>query len=95
MWFLILTNTLNYHSKAKHFFHYLQATVAGLKLWTSKNIDCLTARTACLVCFISTVNSRSKKRKEKKPIMSCASSGHITKLKQSIFAPFDIYDLNP
>ncbi len=23
--------------------------------------------------------------------MSCASSGHITKLKQSIFAPFDIY----
>jgi hypothetical protein len=30
-------------------------------------------------------------KKEKKPIMSCASSGHITKLKQSIFAPFDIY----
>jgi hypothetical protein len=23
--------------------------------------------------------------------MSCASSGHITKLEQSIFAPFDIY----
>ena len=42
------------------------------------------------VCFISTVNGRSK-RKEKKPIMSCASSGHITKLKQSIFVPFDIY----
>ncbi len=48
----------------------------------SKNIDCLMARTACLVCFISTVNGRSKKR-EKKPIMSCASSGRITKLKQS------------
>ncbi len=31
--------------------------------------------------------------KEKKPIMSCANSGHITKLKQSIFAPFDIYGL--
>jgi hypothetical protein len=31
-------------------------------------------------------------KKEKKPIMSCASSGQITKLKQSIFAPFDIYD---
>jgi len=30
-------------------------------------------------------------KKEKKPIMSCANSGHITKLKQSIFAPFDIY----
>jgi hypothetical protein len=29
--------------------------------------------------------------KEKKPIMSCSSSGHITKLKQSIFAPFNIY----
>jgi hypothetical protein len=25
-----------------------------------------------------------QKKKEKKPIMSCASSGHITKLKQSI-----------
>ncbi len=56
----------------------------------SKNIDRLMARTGRLVCFISTVNSRSKK-KEKKPIMSCASSGHITKFKQSIFAPFNIY----
>jgi len=27
--------------------------------------------------------------------MSCASSGHITKLKQSIFAPFDIYGYVP
>jgi hypothetical protein len=26
--------------------------------------------------------------------MSCTSSGHITKLKQSIFAPFNIYRLN-
>ncbi len=43
------------------------------------------AHTACLVCFICTVNGRSKKQK-KKPIMSCASSGHITNLKQSIFA---------
>jgi hypothetical protein len=34
-----------------------------------KIIDCLTAR----VFFISTVNSRSKK---KKPILRCASSGH-------------------
>jgi hypothetical protein len=38
------------------------------------------------VFFISTVNGRSKK-KEKKPIVSCARSGHINKLKQSIFAP--------
>ncbi len=62
------------------------------KPYTSKNIDCLTARTTYLVCFISTVTSCSKK--EKKPIMSCASSGHLTKLKQSIFAPFDIYGIN-
>jgi hypothetical protein len=33
-------------------------------------------------------------KKEKKPIMSCASSGHITKLNQSIFVPFDIYALH-
>ncbi len=26
--------------------------------------------------------------------MTCASSGHITKPKQSIFAPFDIYENN-
>jgi hypothetical protein len=44
------------------------------------------ARTACLVCFICTVNGHSKKKEEKKAIMGCASSGHITKLKQSIFA---------
>ncbi len=30
-----------------------------------RNIDCLMAHTACLVCFISTVNSRSKKRKKR------------------------------
>ncbi len=41
-------------------------------------------RTACLVCFISTVNDRNNKKKEKKTITSCASSRHITKLKQSI-----------
>jgi hypothetical protein len=28
------------------------------------NIDCLTARTACLVCFISTVNGCSKKKRK-------------------------------
>jgi hypothetical protein len=27
--------------------------------------------------------------------MSCASSGHITKLKQSIFAPLDVYGISP
>ncbi len=29
------------------------------------NIDCLTARTACLVCFISTVNGHSMKKGKK------------------------------
>ncbi len=41
------------------------------------------AHTACLVCIISTVNGCSKKKKEKKPITSGASSRHTTKLKQS------------
>ncbi len=54
------------------------------------NIDCLTAHTACLVCFISTVG-RSKK---KKPIKTGASRGHITNLKQSILETFDIYEIN-
>jgi hypothetical protein len=57
------------------------------------NIDCLTAHTACLVCFITTVNGYSKKiiiKGEK-----CgASSRHITNLKQSIFS-FNIYGLPP
>jgi len=39
-----------------------------LKMWDGihhrhlSNIDCLMLRNACLVCFISTVNSCSKKR---------------------------------
>jgi hypothetical protein len=48
------------------------------------------ACTACLVCFISTVNGRSIK-KEKKPIKTGASSRHITNLKQFILEAFDIY----
>ncbi len=44
------------------------------------------------VFFISTVNCCSKKEEKKKPIKSCASSGHINK--QSIFVPFNIYELN-
>jgi hypothetical protein len=47
--------------------------------------------TACLVCFISTVNGHSKK---KKPWKMGASSGHITNLKQSILETFDIYGKN-
>jgi hypothetical protein len=61
---------------------------------TSKNTDCSIVHTACLVCFISTVNGRSnKKRKEVAyPWNASASSGHITNLKKSILETFDIYD---
>jgi hypothetical protein len=46
--------------------------------------------TTCLVCFISTVNGRSKK--ERKEAYTGARSGHITNLKQSILETFYIYD---
>jgi hypothetical protein len=49
------------------------------------NIDCLLARTACLVCFISTVNARSKKRSL---LRLALVAGNITNLKQSIFGYF-------
>jgi hypothetical protein len=57
------------------------------------NIDCLMAHTACLVCFISNVNGRSKKKKLTLGRQAVAGSGHITNLKQSILETFDIYDL--
>jgi len=34
------------------------------------------------------------KKKEKKPIYTVASSGHITNLKQSILETFNIYEVN-
>ncbi len=54
------------------------------------------ARTACLVCFISTVNDCSNKkekktRKQAYPWKAGTSSGHKTNLKQSIWETFDIY----
>ncbi len=42
------------------------------------------AHPACLVCFISSVNGRIKKRK-KKPWKPGTSSSHITNLMQFIF----------
>jgi hypothetical protein len=57
------------------------------------------AHTACLICFISTVNgcgNKKKKRKEEAyPWKTGISSVHITNLKQSIFETFDIYECNP
>ena len=53
------------------------------------------ARTACLVCFSSSVNGRSNKKKKRKeeayPWKASTSSRHITNLKQSILETFDIY----
>ena len=55
------------------------------------------AHRACLVCFISTVNGRSNKKKRKEEAYSSkagAGSGHITNLKQSILESFNIYGWN-
>ncbi len=48
------------------------------------NIDCLNMCTACLVCFISTVNGHRNKEKKKKTWKTGASSRHITIPKQTI-----------
>jgi hypothetical protein len=39
---------------------------AGFNHRHLRNIDCLTARTACLVSFISTVNGCSKRKRKRK-----------------------------
>jgi hypothetical protein len=53
------------------------------------------ARTVCLVCFISSVNGHCNKKKEEAyPWKAGGSSGHITKLKQSILETFDIYGMS-
>jgi len=40
-----------------------------------RNIDCLTSRTAWLVCFISTVNGCSKKRKKRSLLRGALVAG--------------------
>ncbi len=53
------------------------------------------ACTACLVCFISSVNGHcNNKKKEAYPWKAGTCSGHTTKLKQSILETFDIYGRN-
>ncbi len=56
------------------------------------------ASTACLICFISTVNgcsNKKKKRKEETFLWKAgASSRYIKNLKQSILETFDIYAIN-
>jgi hypothetical protein len=40
-----------------------------------RKIDCLMTRTACLVCFISTVNDHNKKRKERRLLRAALVAG--------------------
>jgi hypothetical protein len=59
------------------------------------NIDCLMAHTVSLVCFINTVNSRNKKKRNEsqKCLGKCGtSSGNITKVEQSIFFRYLWYE---
>jgi hypothetical protein len=52
------------------------------------------ACTACLVCFISTVNGCCNKKEKKSrtfPWKASSSSGHTANLKQSILETFDIF----
>ncbi len=56
-----------------------------------RRIDWVIARTACHVCHISTISGRSKKAKNALGRYG-ASSGHITKLEQSIFFRYQCYN---
>jgi hypothetical protein len=56
-------------------------------------IDCLMARTACLFVSLVLLMAAAKKRR-KEGFQDCASSGHITKLKQYILETFYIYGVN-
>jgi hypothetical protein len=51
------------------------------------NIDCLMARTACLVCFISTVNGRSKKGLYRLVLVA-----GTPQTLSNLFFTFDVYD---
>ncbi len=54
------------------------------------------ARTACHVCFISTVNGRTKKKKKKELCLGRLSlvAGPVTNLNRSILETFNIYGIN-
>jgi hypothetical protein len=57
-----------------------------------RNIDCLTAHIACLVCFISTVNGRSKKRRKRSLLQVALVAG--TQLNLSSLYYLDVYVVN-
>jgi hypothetical protein len=49
-----------------------------------RNIDCLTARTACLVMNVSFVSCRSRKKKKRRLFCAALVAGTVNKLEQSI-----------
>ncbi len=57
---------------------------------TSKKIDCLMARIACLVCLVSTVSGLHKNALGR----GSTSSGHITKLEQSTFLQISMHSIH-
>jgi hypothetical protein len=65
------------------YLHWLPWAQIGSSHRHIRNIDCLKACTACHVCFSSTVNGHSKRKRSLLTIKTGASSGHI-KLTQSI-----------
>jgi hypothetical protein len=65
----------------------LDSTIAHKHL---RNIDCLTVHTACLVCFIITVNGHSKTKKKRRLLWAALVAGTQQNL-SNLFLPFDIY----
>jgi hypothetical protein len=49
-----------------------------------RNIDCLTARTTCLVMNVSFVSCRSRKKKKRRLFCAALVAGTVNKLEQSI-----------
>jgi hypothetical protein len=58
-----------------------------------RNIDCLMVRTACLVCFINTVNSHSKKRKKRSLLQAALVA--VTQQNLSSLYYLDVYWPSP
>jgi hypothetical protein len=69
-------------------FLFLTGHVNNVKLWSIhrhlRNIDCLTARTACLVMNVSFVSCRSRKKKKRRLFCAALVAGTVNKLEQSI-----------
>ncbi len=75
---------------------YKDYMVSYLNVWKDhrhlRNEDCSTARTACLVCFISTVNSSSKKRNKRSLLQAALVTGTQQNLSSLYY--LDVYVKN-